>query len=164
MNHDWQPIADALRREVGEYGGLLSLFEQQQRFLFARDPESVLRISNEIHEHVADLHDARRSREELVADLAVSCGQPGDSTLRSLLEFLSPEARPLIDALIGEVNVLIRRVRQVSRHNQSLLQHALDSQQQILRAFRPDSFVQTYSPKGRVGHLAVPVASLHVAG
>lgn len=165
MNTDWENIVEALRLEVSEYGGLLHLFEEQQRLLFARDPEAVLRMSEEIQSHVGSLHETRRLREERVAEFARAAGQSPESSLRSLLQFLAPAARPLIQALIDEINLLIHRVRRVSRHNHSLLKHALDSHQQVLRVLRPDGFVQTYSPNGRVAALSArPVATLHAAG
>ena len=41
MNSAWSPIADHLRSEIAEYGGLLHLFEQQQRQLFSRNADGV---------------------------------------------------------------------------------------------------------------------------
>lgn len=165
MSNEWAHIADALRHEVGEYGGLLHLFEEQQRLLFARDPEAVMRMSEEIQLRLPVVQEARRNREARVASFAVEAGQPADSSLRALLKFFAPEAQPLIDALITEINVLIHRVRKVSRHNHALLQRAMESHQQVLRVLRPDGFVQTYAPNGRVAPLAVrPMPALHAAG
>lgn len=155
MSNDWPHIADALRQEIAEYGGLLHLFEQQQQSLFARDADAVLRLSGEIEVHVRGLHEHRRNREALVAAFAAEHAQPVTATLRSLLPCFAVEVRPLLEALISEINVLIHRVRRVSRHNHSLLTRALETQQQLLRALRPDSFTQTYAPNGRMG-LAAP--------
>jgi flagellar biosynthesis/type III secretory pathway chaperone len=159
MNLPWQPIADDLRAELGGYGDLLRLFEEQRRLLFARDPEAVLRLSDQIQEHVAGLDRTRRLREARVAECAAAAGQPRTASLRSLLPAFAPEARPLLQALIDEVNVLIRRVRQVSRHNHTLLQRAVETHQQLLRVLRPDSFVQTYGAGGRV----LPLAAVRTA-
>lgn len=154
MPTEWQHIADALRHEIAEYGGLLHLFEQQQQSLFARDADSVLRLSSEIEAHVQGLHEHRRNREALVATFATEHAQTPTATLRSLLPFFIAEVRPLLEALISEINVLIHRVRRVSRHNHSLLSRALENQQQLLRALRPDSFTQTYSADGRMAMTA----------
>lgn len=165
MNFEWQSIVDALRAELGEYGELLHLFEEQQRLLFARDAEAVLRMSEAIQSHLAVLQDARRIREERVSALALASGQPAESSLRSLLPFLAADTRPLLEALIDEVNLLIHRTRRVSRHNHSLLKHAMESRQQLLRVLRPDGFVQTYGAHGRVASMTTaPMPSLHVAG
>ncbi len=150
MSTEWQHIADALRHEIAGYGGLLHLFEQQQQSLFARDADAVLRLSGEIEAHVRGLHETRRNREALVAAFATEHAQPPTATLRALLPCFVAEVRPLLEALISEINVLIHRVRRTSRHNHSLLTRALETQQQLLRALRPDSFTQTYAPNGRM--------------
>lgn len=165
MPTEWQHIADALRHEIAEYGGLLHLFEQQQQSLFARDADAVLRLSSEIEAHVQGLHEHRRNREALVAAFATEHAQAPTSTLRALLPLFVAEVRPLLEALISEINVLIHRVRRVSRHNHSLLSRALESQQQLLRTLRPDSFTQTYAADGRMAMSAPRAESaFRVAG
>ena len=149
MNEPWINITECLRRELAEYGCLLRLFEDQQNALFSRDANSVLRLSLEIEQQVRFLHESRRTREEAVATFAVSHGEPGGATLRSLIPLFAVEIRPLLEALIGEVNVLIHRVRRVSRHNHTLLARTVDSHQQMLRLLQPESFVQTYVSSGR---------------
>lgn len=165
MNEPWINITECLRRELAEYGCLLRLFEDQQNFLFSRDATSVLRLSSEIEQQVRFLHESRRTREEAVATFAVSHGQPVNATLRSLIPLFVAEVRPLLEALIGEVNVLIHRVRRASRHNNTLLSRTVDTHQQMLRTLQPDSFLQTYSPNGRAamtGTRSVP--ALQAAG
>lgn len=165
MSHDWSAIAEALRQEIAEYGGLLHLFEEQQRGLFRRDADAVLRLSTEIEAHAASLHESRGQREKLVAAFAAENHQPATSTLRSLLPFFAAEVRPLIEALISEINVLIHRVRRMSRHNHSLLARSVETQQQLLRQLRPDAFTQTYAPNGRMAMTAArPAPAFKVAG
>jgi len=166
MNPAWNSIAECLRSEIAGYGGMIHLFEEQQQQLFARDPDAVLRLSNEIESQVRLLHEQRRNREALVSAFATAHGQSASSTLRSLLNFFPAEVRPLLEALLSEVNVLIHRVRRVSRHNQILLARTIEQHQQILRQLRPDAFTQTYAANGRVSLTsnARPPASLQVAG
>ncbi len=154
----WQHIAECLRAELAEYGGLLALFENQQTSLFRRDANEVLRLSAEIEQQARTLQYSRRQREDTVAGFAILHGQSAGSTLRSLLPFVALEARPLLEALIDEVNRLIHRVRRVSRHNHTLLTRTVDLHQEILRSIRPDTFTQTYTPKGRLALGNVPVA------
>ena len=149
MNEPWITITESLRGELAEYGCLLRFFEDQQNFLFRRDAASVLRLSGEIERQVRFVHDSRSRREAAVSTFALAQGQPGSATLRSLLPLFAAEVRPLLEALIGEVNVLIHRVRRISRHNHILLARTVDSHQQILRALQPDSFVHTYASSGR---------------
>ncbi|HEX2861441.1 MAG TPA: flagellar protein FlgN [Lacunisphaera sp.] len=149
MNEPWTIIADSLRAEIAGFGGLLNLFEQQQQSLFTRDTDGVLRLSGEIEAHTRDMQEHRVRREQIVAEFALANGQPARATLRSLLPFIAAEARPLIEALIAEVNVLIHRVRRVTRQNHSLLARTVESHQELMRTLRPDAFQQTYSAAGR---------------
>ncbi len=149
MNEPWTIIADALRAEIAGFGGLLHLFEQQQQRLFARDAEGVLRLSSDIEEHTRAMAVQRARREQLVADFAVGHEQPATATLRSLLPFIAADARPLLEALIAEVNVLIHRVRRLTRQNHTLLARTVESHQELMRTLRPDAFLHTYSAAGR---------------
>lgn len=166
MNPLWHSLTESLRQEITEYGALLRLFEEQQQRLFAREPEAVLRLGTDIETQVRTLHDARRRREELVAGYAVAHGHPAGATLRALLPLFAAEVRPLLEAMITEINVLIHRVRRVSRHNHTLLAHTVDSHQQLLRQLKPDAFTQTYAPNGRVSMTATarPSPALRAAG
>jgi flagellar biosynthesis/type III secretory pathway chaperone len=165
MNPSCQTLVEVLREELAGYGGLLHHFEQQQQFLFDRDAEAVLRLSGEIEEQAGVLQAVRRRREDIVATASRAAGQPAGITLRSLLPFFPAEVRPLLEALISEVNVLIHRVRRASRHNRLLLARAVETHHQTLRALRPDAFTQTYAPDGRSALGAVrPSPALQAAG
>lgn len=161
----WQLIAEALRQELAEYGELLRLFEQQQQSLFARDADAVLRVGGEIESQARILQDSRTRREQAVATFARRVGQPATSTVRALLNHVDAEARPLLEALVNEINHLIHRVRRTSRHNHALLSRTLEIHQETLRQLRPDSFTKTYSPAGRVSVAATQtVPALRAAG
>ncbi len=161
----WQLIAEALRQELAEYGELLRLFEQQQQSLFARDADAVLRIGGEIEGQARILQDCRTRREQAVSTFAKRVGQPGASTIRALLDYVEAEARPLLEALVNEVNHLLHRVRRTSRQNHAMLSRTLEIHQETLRQLRPDSFMKTYSSAGRVSVAATQATSaLRVAG
>jgi flagellar biosynthesis/type III secretory pathway chaperone len=165
MRSHWEIIAEALRAELADYGGLLHLFEQQQRSIFARDPDSVLNVTLAIETQARTLAGTRRGREEIVASFALRNERPANSTLRSLLPFVASEARPLIEALIDEVNRLLHRLRRTSGHNQTLLARAVEVHQETLTQLRPQAFTKTYSPGGRLSVAASSATStLRVAG
>lgn len=155
MNSDWQTIADLLRHEIAAYGALLNLFEEQQECIFRRDSEAILKINLDIEAQVDALQGTRREREAAVATFAAACGVAPTTTLRALLPHFAAEVQPLFEALISEINVLIHRVRRVTRHNQTLLSRSLEAQQQVLRTLRPESFPSTYAPNGRLPFSAV---------
>jgi hypothetical protein len=165
MSTHWEFIAECLRAELADYGGLLHLFETQQRSLFDRDAESVLHLANEIEAQARAVAGSRCRREQAVASFAEAHGRPSNTTLRSMLPLIEAEARPLLEALINEVNTLLHRVRRTSRHNHSLLSRAVEFHQDTLQQLRPNAFTKTYSPAGRVSVAAAEMATtLRVAG
>jgi Flagellar biosynthesis/type III secretory pathway chaperone len=160
----WQSIADLLRQELAEYGELLRLFEQQQEALFKRDADAVLQLSSHLEDQARILQDCRERRESAVATFAAGFDLPPSTTLRSLLDRIEADARPLLEALINEINRLLHRVRRTSRHNHALLSRTLELQQEMLRELRPGSFTKTYSPNGRVSVATAGTNSLRAAG
>jgi flagellar biosynthesis/type III secretory pathway chaperone len=163
MKTDWNEIADCLRSEIIEYGALLSGFEAQQKAIFSRDSEEVLRISGEIEKQVAVVHTARESRERKVAAFALENGRPQNATLRSLVTVFEADAQPLIEALITDVNLLVHRIRRANRHNHTLLARTVAAHREALRVLRPGSFNGTYSAAGRVPGIS-PAVALQAAG
>src|SRR3954467_15648900 len=99
MSISWHSIAETLRAELADYGGLLHLFEKQQRSLFARDAGSVLELGNVIETEARGLAQSRSRREKTVAEFATTHGMPERSSLRELLPLMEEPARPLIEAL-----------------------------------------------------------------
>jgi flagellar biosynthesis/type III secretory pathway chaperone len=165
MNQAWETVAENLRAEIAEYGRLLVLFEEQRNLIRRADPEGVLRVSNEIQAQVAVLDQCRHTRECEIEAFAKALGRPGSSTLRSLLPLIVPDARPLLEALIAEVNLLIHRVRRDGRQNHRLLACAVECHQEVLRRLRPEAFTKTYAPDGRVSVAALrPMPLTSTAG
>ncbi len=165
MSVPWEFLAERLRDELADYGGLLRLFEEQQLALFSRDPDTVLRLATDIEHHAYNLSTTRTKRETAVAAFAEAHGRPTTSSLRSMLDLIEPDARPLLEALINEVNLLLHRVRRTSRHNHTLLARAVEVHQETLQQLRPNAFTKTYSPAGRLSVAGTQTAStLRVAG
>lgn len=163
--NNWEFIAECLCAELADYGGLLHLFEAQQRALFNREPDAVLQLASEIELQARSVADARTRREQAVATFAAQHQRPASSSLRSLLPLIEADARPLLEALIAEVNLLLHRVRRTSRHNHTLLSRAVEMHQETLQQLRPNAFTKTYSPAGRVSVVsAASTATLRAAG
>jgi flagellar biosynthesis/type III secretory pathway chaperone len=162
---NWQSIAECLRQELAEYGELLRLFEQQQESLFKRDSDGVLRLGGEIEDQARILQDCRIRREQIVVSFATSLGLTESASIRSLLPHIEAAARPLLEALVNEINHLLHRVRRTSRHNHTLLSRTLEMHSETLRQINPDAFSHTYSPDGRVSlSLARSAPALRAAG
>ncbi len=150
MKTNWEFIAECLRQELADYGGLLHLFEAQQRSLFDRDPEAVMQLGLELETQARTLAECRTRREQAVAAFAAERDRPSTASLRALLPDIEPAARPLLEALINEVNALLHRVRRTSRHNHTLLSRAVEVHHELLQQLRPNAFTKTYSPAGRL--------------
>lgn len=167
MNNTWELIAHCLRDELQEYGGLLGLFEEQQGALFRRDAAGVLASVTSIEEQARIASGKRLRREQVVREFALSQGRAADATLRSLLPCFPSEVRPMLEALIDEVNRLVHRARRGVRQNALLLQRAIELHQETLRTLRPDSFTKTYSKRGQVSvatSTPAPSSSLQAVG
>jgi flagellar biosynthesis/type III secretory pathway chaperone len=167
MNNAWESIAHCLREELEEYGGLLGLFEEQQNALFRRDANGVLATVGAIESQARSATVKRQRREQLVSDLARSHSRDADTQLRSLLPYFPESVRPMMEALIDEVNRLIHRTRKHARQNADLLQRTIEMHQEALRSLRPDLFTKTYSPRGQVSVAktsSTPRVSLEAVG
>ncbi len=160
MNITWQSLAELLRLELAEHGALLQFYNDQQECLFARDAEGVLLVSEAIKEQVGKLADHRKEREKAISGFAKLHQQPADSSLRNLLPFIEADARPLIEALIGEVNQLVHRVRRAGRHNHHLLSRTVSLHRETLNNLRPGGVTETYAPNGNVSLAADPTSTL----
>ncbi len=150
MNADWEILVEHLRSELQSYGGLLQLFVEQQENLLRGDPDAVLSYAHEIEAQVRVTAELRERREQCVRHTAETHDRPANSTLRQLLPLFAEEVRPLLSALIDEINHLIRRVRHGVHRNHQLLHRAVQVHQETLRALRPAAFAKTYSPQGAV--------------
>ncbi|CAM2826466.1 flagellar protein FlgN [Rariglobus hedericola] len=150
MHPDWEILVENLRSELQAYGGLLQLFTEQQDNLLRGDPDAVLSYAHEIEAQVRVTAELRDRREDAVQHFAESKKQPATSTLRQLLSLFPDEVRPLLSALIDEINHLIRRVRNGVKRNHQMIHRAMEIHQDTLRALRPAAFTRTYSPHGSV--------------
>ena len=122
-------------------------------------------MSHTIQNQVETLNACRLARERAITGFATEHSRPPGATLRSLLPLFAAEVRPLFEALIADVNLLLHRVRRGSRLNHRLLTNTVDCHQELLRRLRPDAFTKTYSPDGRVSVAMVRrVPAMQTAG
>jgi len=144
------PLIDALRDELQEHGGLLSLFDEQQKAILDRKPDAVLAIQDSIRVQLDTIHVCRKHREQVAADLALTLGQEPGSSVKALIEFCDEVVRPLLYSLIYEVNQLISKTRRRGQQNQMLLARSIEVSQQILQRLNPEAVTKTYSRGGRI--------------
>jgi hypothetical protein len=146
MTATLEPVIEALRNELQQYGEMLALLEAQQVAVSRRESGSVLTSIPEIEAQSSAIQDARRTRETHQRQLAWALGQPdGVVAFQELLPLLPGEYRPLISALVQEINQLLGRVRQFAEQNHSQLRRSLELM---------DRFLVTFSAPGEAIQLA----------
>lgn len=163
MTSSWEILVQHLRAELEAYGGLLALFAEQRQRLLQRDADAVLDLAGAIEARAKTATAQREDRERCVRALSLTLGVSGERSLRALVPCFPEEVRPLVMALIDEINVLVHRLRRGARQNRELLARTLEMHQETLRVLRPSSMVSTYSPGGRV-NLSTSTAAWQAAG
>jgi flagellar biosynthesis/type III secretory pathway chaperone len=143
-------LIEALRNEMQEYGGLLSLFNDQQAAILERKPDRVVAMQEAIMRQVNAINECRKLREQTARSIAEQVGQKPDCTVRALIESCADVVRPLLHALLDEVNQLILRTRRRAQQNQMLLARSIEVSQQILQRINPEAVTKTYSRGGRI--------------
>ena len=133
------PLIDSLRNELQQYGEMLALLEAQQEDVCRRDPEAVLTSVAAVEAQGAAIQAARRSREQLQRQLAWSAGHPEGHAFDELLPLLPGDYRPLVSALIQEINELLERVRERAALNLQQLRQALSLIERFLTTLFPEA-------------------------
>jgi flagellar biosynthesis/type III secretory pathway chaperone len=161
--HDWEPLVETLRSELQEYGGLFNLLARQQDRIIERRPDDVLAINDEIENQTHAVAELRLRREELVDALTRRAGLKAPGTLRGLVPCFPEVVRPLVEALITDINHRVRRNRQKARQNHLLLSRAMELTEQTLRVLQPENFTRTYQRTGKVSLTGRPAAARYQA-
>lgn len=144
----WEALADALRLEFQEYGGVLSLLEDQRQRIIGRNPDEMVASNFHLEEQLAVANQSRLQREELQSRLLQDLGIPADTTLRGLIPAMPPPTRPLFEALIDGAAETALKIQRKTRHNRLLLSRAGDLTEQILLRLQPGSSGRTYTRRG----------------
>jgi flagellar biosynthesis/type III secretory pathway chaperone len=149
-NNDWEPLVDALRAELEEYGALFNHLTRQQDEIFARKVDIVLEINGEIDNQSRIIADARERRIEVMSSLAAQAQLAPTTRLTAMLELFPDFVRPLLEALVRDINLMINRTRRKARQNHILLARAVELTQETLRLLQPGTFTKTYARSGQV--------------
>lgn len=142
-------LIELLRLELGEYGGLLALLDDQQSAIVARAPERVLEINTAINDQMRMIQLRRETREQFVTKVSESANQVSGRTLREILCIFRKPVRPLIEALIDEINSLVSRARRRAQQNQMLLARSIEVMQEVLHRLNPETMHKVYGADGR---------------
>jgi hypothetical protein len=160
---DWEEFAEALRSEFQEYGGVLSLLEEQRRGILQRNPDEMIASNQNIDVQMTAANRTRYEREQLQARLLEDLGLPHDTSLRGLIVAMPPATRALFEALIDGAADITEKIQNKTRQNRLLLSRAGDLTEQILLRLQPGSSGRTYSHRGLSSFKTLPrTASLNL--
>ena len=123
---------EALRDELQQYGEMLALLEAQHEIVARRSSGPVLTSIAEVETQRFTIEAARRRRETLQKQLAWALGRPDSDTFRQLLPLVPDEYRPLVAALVEEINELLGRVQGRAEQNRAQLQRAIELMEQFI--------------------------------
>lgn len=135
MTATLEQVIEALRNELQQYGEMLALLEAQQEAVAQRESGSVLTSIPAIEAQSSAIQEARCTRETHQRHLAWALGRPDSITFQELLPLLPDEYRPLVGALVQEINELLERVRQFAEQNHSQLRRSLELMDRFLVTF-----------------------------
>ena len=135
MTATLEQVIEALRNELQQYGEMLALLEAQHAAVAQSESGAVLTSVLSIEAQSIAIQDARRTRETHQRQLAWALGRPDSITFQELLPSLPDDYRPLVSALVQEVNHLLGQVRQFAEHNHSQIRRSLELMDRFLVTF-----------------------------
>ena len=145
-----EPLVGAMRTEAQEYGELLALFDEQQAAIISRAPDAVLDLDGRINAQLAMLRGCRTAREALVAGLASRREPALEPSVTEVMALFREPVRPLVQALLAEINALIGKSRRRAQQNRKLLARSVEVAQELLEKLNPEAVSRTYSPQGKI--------------
>ncbi|MDP7011302.1 MAG: flagellar protein FlgN [Verrucomicrobiota bacterium] len=164
-NDDLNRLIESLRTEMTQYGELLALMQEQQELIINRQPQELLANINEVvgqNGQMEKIAMAREAREQARLTLATQLGGTGEMTFKQMTGQLPEEYRPLLEALVDEINALLQKVQKWLRQNHLLLKRSLDLMQDILQNIFPtQASPKTYGRQGAVSPVNPPPSTLY---
>ena len=161
-NDDINRLIESLREEMTQYGELLALMQEQQELIINRQPQELLANLNEVNGQMEKIAVARQAREQARLSLATQLGGTQETTFTEMTSQLPEEYRPLLGALVEEINALLQNVHKWLRQNHLLLKRSLDLMQDILQnVFPAKASPKTYGRQGSVSPVNPPPSTLY---
>jgi flagellar biosynthesis/type III secretory pathway chaperone len=149
-------LLESLRKELGEYGEMLSLLNHQREHVLSRNGTEVLQSVTAIQQQAENIKTARSTRETCQQQIASSLNRPKDAAMTSLLPLLPENQRFALAALVRENNDLMTRLQQRARQNHLLLSRSLDLMQRFINTLMPSAAPATYTGAGQIQARTVP--------
>lgn len=133
-------VIEALREELRQLGEMLALLDTQQGCLNRGDAPGLLAASGAMDAQRGVIETARTRRETLQHQLAWTLGRSESQSFQEILPRIPESYRPLLVALVQEINQLIEQVRIRLESNHSQLRRSLELTGQLLNTFSSRAF------------------------
>jgi hypothetical protein len=156
-------LIEALREELQQYGEMLARLDQQQHLVMRRQTDDLFRSVSEVNGQADVISGARKRRDRCQRDAALKLNLPENAGFREIIPLLSPDYRPLLEALVQENNELLVRVQQRARQNHLLLSHCVELMQRLINSILPTVTPTMYDDVGRLPASVLPQHSLYEA-
>ena len=122
---DWNQLVDALRDELQEKGGLIRLLDQQVQAVYRRDTRENERLEEQIRLQLRVIVRSTQFRELILRQSASSFQMSEDVHVNELIANFPDFVRPLLEALVTEVDRLSNRLQERLGQNEGLKQRFL---------------------------------------
>ena len=122
---DWNQLVDALRDELQEKGGLIRLLDQQVQAVYRRDTRENERLEEQIRLQLRVIVRSTQFRELILRQSASSFQMNEDVHVNELIANFPDFVRPLLEALVTEVDRLSNRLQERLGQNEWLKQRFL---------------------------------------
>jgi hypothetical protein len=122
---DWNQLVDALRDELQEKGGLIRLLDQQVQAIYRRDTHQNEDLEEQIRLQLSVIARSTQIRELILRQSAFSFQLSGDVRVTELIANFPDFVRPLLEALVIEVDRLSNRLHERLGQNEGLKQRFL---------------------------------------
>jgi hypothetical protein len=137
MKVEYTPLIEVLREELVLYGEALALLEQQRELIVQHAVGDLLDNVESISVQFRTIGEIRAKREEARRTLALAHGLPESISLRRLIVVASVEYRPLLEALVEEINDLLVRSQNRLVGNNLLLRRAVTFEMRAHTSSKP---------------------------
>jgi hypothetical protein len=122
---DWNQLVDALRDELQEKGGLIRLLDQQVQAVYRRDTHQNEYLEEQIRLQLRVIARSTQIRESILRQSASSFQLSEDVRVNELIAHFPDFVRPLLEALVTEVDRLSNRLQERLGQNEGLKQRFL---------------------------------------
>ena len=156
-------VLEALRKELGEYGEMLTLLDHQREHVLSRNGTEVLQTVAAIQHQAENIRTARSAREGCQQEIAGVLKKPANAAMAVILPLLPENHRFQLAALVRENNDLMTRVQQRARQNHLLLSRSLELMQRFMNTLIPSAAPATYTGAGQIQARTLPGQPLYEA-